>query len=405
MPFSKLGLSHLIVRGVRAAGYVEPTPIQSQAIPHILAGKDVLGTAQTGTGKTAAFVLPILDRVKDRQGLRCLILAPTRELAAQIETSTRDYARFTQVRCAAVYGGVSMGPQIAALRANPQILVATPGRLLDHANRRHVNLSHIEILVLDEADRMLDMGFLPDIRRILHLLPKQRQNLLFSATMPHAIESLARQTLVRPITVTIGSRAKPADKVSQFLYPVARHLKMTMLLKLLETTAYTSILIFTRTKHGADRVARDLNRKGHPVTCLHGDRSQNQRLQSLHGFRTGRYRVMVATDLAARGLDVEGISHVINYDVPETPEAYIHRIGRTARAQAVGDAFTLVAQEEEQAVHQIERHLQRALPRVAVPDFEYSAPTPPRASNNSRPERERRNGNGNRRRGRPVRSR
>jgi ATP-dependent RNA helicase RhlE len=408
MPFSKLGLSHLVVRGVRAAGYVEPTPIQSQAIPHILAGVDLLGTAQTGTGKTAAFVLPILDHVKEKRGLRCLIVTPTRELAAQIETSIRDYARFTHVRCAAVYGGVAMGPQIAALRANPQILVATPGRLLDHVNRRNVHLSPIEILVLDEADRMLDMGFLPDIRRILHLLPKKRQNLLFSATMPREIESLARQTLHHPVTVTIGSRSEPTEKVSQFLYPVPRHLKMAMLLKLLSITPYTAVLVFTRTKHGADRVARSLSQKGYLATCLHGNRSQSQRTHSLHGFRTGRYRVMVATDLAARGLDVEGISHVINYDVPETPEAYIHRIGRTARAQAVGDAFTLVALEEEESIHLIERHLQRVLPRVGVPDFEYSAPAPPPSDQRSRfrPERGRHHGgNGHRRRGRPVRSR
>jgi len=404
MPFSKLGLSHLVVRGVRAAGYVEPTPIQSQAIPHILAGKDLLGTAQTGTGKTAAFVLPILDRLKDKSGLHCLILTPTRELAAQIDTSVRDYARFTHLRGTAVYGGVAMGPQIEALRSKPQILVATPGRLLDHMHRRHVDLSRIEILVLDEADRMLDMGFLPDIRRILHALPKRRQNLMFSATMPHQIESLARQTLIHPVTVTIGSRAKPADNVSQFLYPVPRHLKTAMLIKLLETTAYTSVLVFTRTKHGADRVARSLHKKGYPVTCLHGDRNQNQRSHSLQGFRTGRYRVMVATDLAARGLDVDGISHVINYDVPETPEAYIHRIGRTARAQAVGDAFTLVALEEEESIHLIERHLQKVLPRVGVADFEYSAPAPPKAPS-FRPEHARRYGNGNRRRGRPVRSR
>lgn len=398
MPFSELGLSHLVVRGVRAAGYVEPTPVQSQAIPHILAGKDLIGTAQTGTGKTAAFVLPILDRVGEKPGLRCLILTPTRELAAQIETSVRDYARFTQIRCAAVYGGVAMGPQFAALQSKPQILVATPGRLLDHMNRRTANLSQIEILVLDEADRMLDMGFLPDIRRILHALPKRRQNLLFSATMPGPIESLARQTLSHPVTVMIGSRNKPVEKVSQFLYPVPRHLKTAMLIKLLETTAYTSVLIFTRTKHGADRVARSLTKQGYQATALHGNRSQSQRSHSLQGFRTGRYRVMVATDLAARGLDVEGISHVINYDVPETPEAYIHRIGRTARAQAVGDAFTLVALEEEESVHLIERHLQKVLPRVGVPDFEYSAPVPPRTSN-FRPESGRRYGNGNRRRG------
>jgi ATP-dependent RNA helicase RhlE len=378
MPFSELGLSQSIVRGVRAAGYSEPTAIQAQAIPHILAGKDLIGTAQTGTGKTAAFVLPILQHLQDKEGLRCLILTPTRELAAQIETNVREYARFMRVRCAVVYGGVAMGPQIAALRSNPHILVATPGRLLDHMGRGNVRLDGVEILVLDEADRMLDMGFMPDVRRILQHLPKKRQNLLFSATMPREIESLARNTLADPVKISVGPTATPATNVSQFLYPVPHHLKMAMLLKLLQITSYTSILIFTRTKYRADKVANALNKNNYSAARLHGDRSQSQRSQALHGFRTGRYRIMVATDLAARGLDVEGISHVINYDVPETPEAYIHRIGRTARAQAVGDAFTLVSQDEERDVYLIEKHLKRAIPRVGVPDFEYSAPPPPK---------------------------
>jgi len=377
MPFSKLGLSHNIVRGVRAVGYTEPTPIQTQAIPLILAGKDVIGTAQTGTGKTAAFVLPILDRLKEKTGLRCLIVTPTRELVAQIETNIRDYARFTQTRCAVIYGGVAMGPQIAALRSHPQVVVATPGRLLDHLNRRNVSFSQLEILVLDEADRMLDMGFLPDIKRILSVLPTKRQTLLFSATIPPQIEALARQTLVNPVLASVGQRSSPAAGVAQFLYPVPRHLKMSLLLKILKITPFTSVLIFTRTKYGADKVARVLHRNGHEATRLHGDRSQSERSHSLHGFRTGRYQILVATDLAARGLDVEKVSHVINYDMPATPDDYVHRIGRTARAQAVGDAFTLVASEDNAAVRAIERLLKKALPRVVVPDFDYSAPMPP----------------------------
>ncbi len=376
MAFSALGLSQLVVRGVKAAGYTEPTPIQTKAIPPILANSDLIGIAQTGTGKTAAFVLPILHKLQEKRGVRCLILTPTRELAAQIETNARAYARFTQVRCAVIHGGVSMHPQIVALQSKPQIIVATPGRLLDHWNRRNLSLKDIEIFVLDEADRMLDMGFLPDIRRIIQLLPKERQNLLFSATMPSEIEMLVRHTLVNPVKIAINPPATPANKISQFVYPVPSHLKMAMLLKLLEITQFRSVLIFTRTKYRADRVARDLSRKGHHATRMHGDRSQSQRSSSLHGFRTGRYKIMVATDLAARGLDVEGISHVINYDVPETAEAYVHRIGRTARAEAVGDAFTLVAPLEEESMHLIERQLKRAIPRVHVPGFQYNTPPP-----------------------------
>jgi ATP-dependent RNA helicase RhlE len=380
MPFSQLGLSQSIVRGVRAVGYSEPTPIQLQAIPVVLSGRDLIGIAQTGTGKTAAFVLPILEKLKHGKGLRCLVLTPTRELAAQVETSVRDYARFLPLRCTPIYGGVAMGPQVSALRRGVDIVVATPGRLLDHLQRRNVQFSQLQILVLDEADRMLDMGFLPDIQRIISTLPRQRQTLLFSATVPLEIEQLARRILVNPAVVEIGRRTSPAEGVAQFLYPVPRHLKMKLLLKILETTLTTSVLVFTRTKNGADKVSRILHERGHSAARIHGDRSQSQRSQSLQGFRTGRYKILVATDIAARGLDIEGISHVINYDVPATPEDYVHRIGRTARAQAIGDAFTLVSPgEEEETVRAIERILKKTLPRVVVPDFDYRSELPPRS--------------------------
>lgn len=372
MAFASLGLSHNIVRGARAAGYTEPTPIQAQAIPAILAGRDVIGTAQTGTGKTAAFVLPILDLLKDGQGLRCLILTPTRELAAQIETNVRDYARFLpQIRCAALYGGVSMGPQISELRRGVDIIVATPGRLLDHLRRRTLDLRQIQIFVLDEADRMLDMGFMPDIKRIISLLPKVRQSLLFSATMPPEIESFARRILTNPVIISVGPRATPVEGVSQFLYPVPKHLKFALLKKLLEITPHTSVLIFMRTKRGAYKLAHALHHEGHKVAQIHGDRTQSQRSAALHGFRTRQYSILVATDIAARGLDIENISHVINYDVPARPEDYIHRIGRTARASAIGDAFTLCSPEEHAEIRAIERALKKTLPRVILPDFDY----------------------------------
>lgn len=378
MPFASLGLSHNIVRGARAAGYTEPTPIQAQAIPAILAGRDVIGTAQTGTGKTAAFVLPILDLLKDGQGLRCLILTPTRELAAQIETNVRDYARFLpQIRCAALYGGVSMGPQISELRRGVDIIVATPGRLLDHLRRRTLDLRQIQIFVLDEADRMLDMGFMPDIKRIISLLPRVRQSLLFSATMPPEIESFARRILTNPVIISVGPRATPVEGVSQFLYPVPKHLKFALLKKLLEITPHTSVLIFMRTKRGAHKLAHALHQEGHKVAQIHGDRTQSQRSAALHGFRTRQYSILVATDIAARGLDIEDISHVINYDVPARPEDYIHRIGRTARASAIGDAFTLCSPEEHAEIRAIERALKKTLPRVILPDFDYGKGGPP----------------------------
>ncbi len=381
MPFAKLGLSQPVVQGVQGAGYEHPMPIQTQAIPAILQGKDLIATAQTGTGKTAAFVLPILERLSRLRrpptaGPWCLVLAPTRELALQVEESVRTYGRFVGVRAVALYGGVALGPQVAALKAHPEVVVATPGRLLDHLSRGNVQFKQLEVLVLDEADRMLDMGFLPDIRRILHELPARRQNLLFSATMPYGVEGLARRLMRDPVRISIGVQATPAEGISQTLYPVAGHLKMRLLTRLLEITPYESVLVFTRTKRGAESVSRALTRRGFSAAALHGDKSQSQRERALQNFRVGRHRILVATDVAARGLDIQGISHVVNYDVPETFDAYVHRIGRTARANAQGEALTLVALHEEDQVREIERRLKRSLPRVGVPDFEYSAPVP-----------------------------
>ena len=383
MPFANLGLSEPIVNGVERAGYQEPTPIQQKAIPPILEGKDVIATAQTGTGKTAAFVLPILERLAHTsnsrpKGPRCLVLAPTRELALQVEESVRTYGSFLRLRSAVLYGGVAIGPQVQALRSCPDVVIATPGRLLDHLGRGNVRFRDLEVLVLDEADRMLDMGFLPDIRRILGELPSQRQNLLFSATMARGVESLARSLMRDPARISIGVQATPAEGVSQALYPVAGHLKPQLLARLLEITPHRSVLIFTRTKRGAEKVARTLIKKGFPAVALHGDKTQSQRERALQGFRDQKHRILVATDVAARGLDIRDISHVINYDVPESFDAYVHRVGRTARANAQGEAFTLVAMHEEDLVRDIERRLKRSLPRVGVPDFEYSAPAPPR---------------------------
>lgn len=396
MPFRLLGLSKAITKGATAAGYTEPTPIQTKAIPEILQRKDLIGTAQTGTGKTAAFVLPILHRINTDKSLRCLVLTPTRELAAQIEQNVRKYSRFMRILCTTVYGGVSIDPQIKALKKKPHFVVATPGRLLDLVNRKAINLRDFGIFVLDEADRMLDMGFMPDIKKITKMLPDHRQNLLFSATMPHEIENLARQTLKDPARITVGAPTTPVEKISQYTYPVPHYLKMSLLRKILHETSCGSVLIFTRTKHRADKVSRMLNRNGHKATPMHGDRSQRQRTQSLEGFRKGRYRVMVATDIAARGLDVKGISHVINYDVPETAEAYVHRIGRTARAGGYGDAFTMIGRNEEETMWAIEKQLSLDLPRIEFEDFDYRAPAP-----EAKPEQENGNGQTSRRSSKP----
>jgi ATP-dependent RNA helicase RhlE len=372
VPFSKLGLSPQVLEGVRAAGYTDPTPIQLRAIPLILAGRDVIGSAQTGTGKTAAFALPLITRLSTHGKLRALVLEPTRELAAQVETALRDYARFTNLRTAVVFGGTGYGRQDQSLRQGVDILVATPGRLLDQMHRRMVRLDQTEILVLDEADRMLDMGFLPDVRKIIERCPRNRQTLLFSATIPPEIEQLCRWALRNPESIEIGQRRSPAETVSHALYPVDVGQKQELLEELLRRTEYDQVLIFCRTKNGADRVARKLHQEGHAVAVLHSSRTQRERENALAGFRNGRYEVMVATDIAARGIDVEQISHVINFDVPHHPEDYVHRIGRTGRAQSVGDAFTIMTAEDLQEVAAIERFIGQKIPRVKLDGFDYA---------------------------------
>jgi len=357
---------------VRAAGYTDPTPIQLRAIPLILAGRDVIGSAQTGTGKTAAFALPLITRLGTHGKLRALVLEPTRELAAQVETALRDYARFTNLRTAVVFGGIGYGRQDQSLRQGVDILVATPGRLLDQMHRRMVRLDQTEILVLDEADRMLDMGFLPDVRKIIERCPRNRQTLLFSATIPPEIEQLCRWALRNPESIEIGQRRSPAETVSHALYPVDIGQKQELLEELLRRTEYDQVLIFCRTKNGADRVARKLHQEGHAVAVLHSSRTQRERENALAGFRNGRYEVMVATDIAARGIDVEQISHVINFDVPHHPEDYVHRIGRTGRAQSVGDAFTIMTAEDLQEVAAIERFIGQKIPRVKLDAFDYA---------------------------------
>jgi ATP-dependent RNA helicase RhlE len=372
MPFSKLGLAPKVVDGVRAAGYTVPTPIQLRAIPVILEGRDLIGSAQTGTGKTAAFALPIISRLGQRGALRALVLEPTRELAAQVETAIRDYARFTNLRTVVLFGGTGYGRQDQVLRQGADIVVATPGRLLDQINRGMLRLSQIEILVLDEADRMLDMGFLPDVRRLVERCPRARQTMLFSATIPPEIEQLCNWAMRNPETIEIGQRRSPAETVTHALYAVDIGQKQELLEELLRRTDYDQVLIFCRTKHGADRVARKLNQEGHAVAVLHSNRTQSERERALNGFRDGRYEVMVATDIAARGIDVEQISHVINFDVPHHPEDYVHRIGRTGRAQSVGDAFTIMTGEDVQEIAAIERFIGQKIPRVKIAGFNYA---------------------------------
>jgi len=373
MPFAKLGLSPVVLAGVRAAGYVTPTPIQLRGIPLVLAGHDVIGSAQTGTGKTAAFALPILTRLGQHHsgGPRALMLEPTRELAAQVETAFRDFARFTDLKTTVVFGGVGYGRQNEELRAGTDLLVATPGRLLDHLERGTVRLDKIQFLVLDEADRMLDMGFLPDVRRIVERCPRQRHTSLFSATIPPQIETLIQWAMKNPETVEIGARRSPAETVKHVIYPVADAQKTDLLLELLKRVNYNSVLVFCRTKHGADRIAHTLKRANHAVAVLHSNRTQKEREQALRGFREGRYEVLVATDIAARGLDIADVSHVINYDVPQHPEDYIHRIGRTGRAEASGDAFTIMTAEDASHVFAIERFISQKIPRVKLENFNY----------------------------------
>ncbi|HUG36288.1 MAG TPA: DEAD/DEAH box helicase [Candidatus Limnocylindrales bacterium] len=374
MSFSPFALHPDLLRGVQTLGFAEATPIQQAAIPPAMAGRDVLACAMTGSGKTAAFLLPILHRIlgQPRGTTRALIVTPTRELAAQIDEHRQELSKHTRLTGAAVYGGVGMEPQERAFRNGVDVLVCTPGRLLDHMQHSYAKLAGLEVLVLDEADRMLDMGFLPDVRRILQRLPARRQNLMFSATMPPPIGVLARELLTKPAVIDVERPAAPAVGVTHSVYPVAAELKSALLAALLADPSMKSVLVFTRTKHRATRVAESLSRQGHPAERIHGNRSQAQRQLALAGFKSGRVRVLVATDIAARGIDIEELSHVVNLDVPHVTDDYIHRVGRTARAGMVGDAFTLVSPDEESDLKAIERAIGRTLPRVKLPDFDYA---------------------------------
>jgi len=377
--FNQFNLDSRLLAGIKRAGYNTPTPIQTQAIPAALDGQDLIGTAQTGTGKTAAFVLPILHTLLSgpRNRSRALIVTPTRELAEQIHQAIRVLSVGTNLRSATVYGGVGANPQIQALRKGVEIIVACPGRLLDLVAQGHANLSNIEILVLDEADRMFDMGFLPDVRRIIKAVPARRQTMLFSATFPHEVETLASESLIQPKRIAVGL-SRPAHTVSHALYPVSQQLKRGLLLALLKQTDTDSVLIFTRTKHRARRLQRQIKNAGYTVTSLHSDRTQGQRQRALSGFKGGQFQIMVATDIAARGLDVDSISHVINFDMPDTADAYIHRIGRTGRAKRTGDAFTLVTPDDEDMIRKLEKIMGHKLERQTIKSFNYSVPTPPR---------------------------
>ncbi len=363
------------MQGLKDLGFTRPTPIQADAIPLALAGQDLLACAMTGSGKTAAFLLPILHKLMDkpRGTTRALVLTPTRELAAQIVEDLNDLAVHTPLTAAAVYGGVGMGPQEHAFRSGVDVIVATPGRLLDHFRQSYAKLAGLHYLVLDEADRMLDMGFLPDIRRVLRHLPPRRQTLFFSATMPPPIAALSREMLKTPATINIERQSAPAVGITHAVYPVPQHLKPALMVKLLTNGEMRDALVFTRTKHRANRLAKHLGDHGIKVERIHGNRSQSQRTEALAGFKSGKYRVLVATDIAARGIDVTALGHVVNFDVPLVPDDYIHRVGRTARAEMTGAAFTLMAPEEEGSIRAIERAINGRLPRVTLPDFDYQA--------------------------------
>ncbi|HEV2084297.1 MAG TPA: DEAD/DEAH box helicase [Gemmatimonadales bacterium] len=377
VPFTSLKLHPNLLKGIKELGFVRPTPIQAEAVPPALAGQDVLACAMTGSGKTAAFLLPILHRLidKPRGATRALVLTPTRELAAQILEDLNDLAVHTPITAAAVIGGVGMGPQEHAFRSGADVIIATPGRLLDHFRFPYAKLAALEMLVLDEADRMLDMGFLPEIRKILRHLPAptRRQTLFFSATMPDPIRVLTREMLRHPVNINLGPRTAPAVGITHAVYPVRQELKTALFLALLQRGEMREALVFTRTKHRADRLTKYLVQHNIAADRIHGNRSQPQRTQALAGFKSGKYRVLVATDIAARGIDIEELGHVVNFDVPKVPDDYIHRVGRTARAEAVGDAFTLVAPDEEEDLRRIERVIGKRLPRVVVPDFDYRA--------------------------------
>ena len=393
MSFRALGLGDRIFKAIQEAGYTEPTPIQVAAIPDILTGYDLIGIAQTGTGKTAAFTLPILTRLAGMTGggsqprtTRALIVAPTRELVVQIEENVRAYAKHLPLRTATIFGGVGERPQIEALRSGVELVIATPGRLLDLMQQRHGNFSGLQFLVLDEADRMLDMGFLPQIRQIVKALPQKRQTLLFSATLSAEIEMLTKEFLRSPKTVQVGRRANPAETVTQLVYEVSQHLKPALLAHLLQDANLNTVLVFARTKHGADRIARKLESSGIKTATLHSNRSQNQRLRALRDFKSGAVRVLVATDIAARGIDVEGISHVVNYDFPMHPEDYVHRIGRTGRAHAVGDAISFVTREDYASLRSLERFIGRGIVRKRAEGFDYSAPAPTAVDTGAQPQ-------------------
>ncbi len=377
--FDCFGLNAKVMAGVRGAGYTSPTPIQSQAIPHIMQGRDVIGLAQTGTGKTAAFALPILHRLLPgpRGKVRALIVSPTRELAEQIYDSVCSLGRSTGLRCTAIYGGVGMEQQVTKLKDGYEIVVACPGRLLDHIWRGNVDLDNLEELVIDEADRMFDMGFLPDIRKIVCCLPVARQTLLFSATMPPEIRKLVMEVLKNPVTVQIG-QTRPANTVSHYLYPVQKHLKLSLLTRLLRDTPTESVLVFTRTKRGAEKVADRLAKEGFRVASLQGNLTQGQRERAMDSFRAGSAKVMVATDIAARGLDILSISHVVNFDMPDTTDTYIHRIGRTGRVENKGEAFTFVTPEDLPMVRDLEKLLGVSIERRTLPGFDYNKAAPPR---------------------------
>jgi len=371
--FEALGLHESVLAAIRDAGYTTPTPIQRDAIPLARRGRDLIGLAQTGTGKTAAFTLPIIDRLMDGpRRTRALILTPTRELCVQVDESFRKYARHAPIAVAAVFGGVPLDPQEKKLRGGVDVVVATPGRLIDHLERQNVVFDDLEVLVLDEADRMLDMGFAPQINRIVSELPKYRQTLLFSATMPPEVEALARKYLRKPVVVQVGVRSAAASTVTHAVYPVPREKKNALLVELLTGDKdHDSVLIFTRTKHGADRVVRDLEQAGVRATAMHADKSQVQRMRALQDFKDGTINVLVATDIAQRGLDISGITHVINYDVPQQAEDYVHRIGRTGRAAKEGDAYTFMAPDEIAMVRTIERVIGQPIPRISVPGYDF----------------------------------
>ena len=375
MPFTALKLHPALQQGIKELGFIRPTPIQADAIPPAMEGRDVLACAQTGSGKTAAFLLPILNKLIDRPRgtTRALVLAPTRELAAQILEDLNDLAMHTPLTGASIFGGVGMGPQEHAFRTGVDVLIATPGRLLDHLRAPYAKLTHLEFLVLDEADRMLDMGFLPEIRKILRYVPAKRQTLFFSATMPPPIAALTGEMLRRPVTIQRERQAAPASGITQAVYPVSQGLKPVLLVDLLRRGDVKQALVFTRTKHRANRLADHLVKAGVRAERIHGNRSQSQRTAALEGFKNGTFPVLVATDIAARGIDVDELGHVVNFDVPLVPDDYIHRVGRTGRAEATGDAFTFVSPEEETNLRDIERAIGRRLPRVTVPDFDYNA--------------------------------